>query len=107
MPSNVTRDEFRRLATRIDVLEHEVQDKRMMKRQILEQVCHNGDHLAAMKVQLHGVEGKIDGLAAKIGGLHQKIGGLGAKLDGLIENLPHIIGGAVRQAFREERECKS
>jgi len=99
MATDVTREEFGHLATRTDVLEREVEGEKMVTRHILEQTRRNGDDLAAVKTRLGRVETRLDGVEGRLGGVEHKI-------DGLAHNLPEIVGDAVREAFREERDRK-
>jgi tetrahydromethanopterin S-methyltransferase subunit G len=95
MTSNaVTRDEFVELMTRVDVLEREVEGEKMVTRHILEQTRHNGDDLAAIKIRLDRVEGKVDGLEMRFGDLEQKV-------DGMLRNLPKLVGEVMRDVLRE------
>jgi hypothetical protein len=103
MPSDVTRDEFQHLATRTDILEREVEGEKMVTRHILEQTRRNGDDLATVKTQLGRVEKRLD---TRIDGVETHLGRVEAKVDGLARSLPEIVGEAVREAFREERERK-
>jgi len=103
MASDVTRDEFQHLATRTDILEREVEGEKMVTRHILEQTRRNGDDLATVKTQLGRVEKRLD---TRIDGVETHLGRVEAKVDGLARSLPEIVGEAVREAFREERERK-
>jgi hypothetical protein len=103
MAADVSRDEFQHLATRTDILEREVEGEKMVTRHILEQTRRNGDDLATVKTQLGQVETR---LGARIDGVESGLGGLTHKVDGLVRSLPEIVGEAVREAFREERERK-
>jgi hypothetical protein len=96
MTDFATKDEFNQLATRVDVLEREVDGEKLVTRHVLEQTRRNGDDLAAVKTRLDRVEGKVDGLAQDIHGLRQDFIGL----HGLATNLPRIISEAVRDALR-------
>lgn len=99
MPSDVTREEFQHLATRTDILEREVEDEKMVTRHILEQTRRNGDDLAGVKTRLDRVETRLDGVEGRLGRVEHKV-------DGLARSLPEIVGEAVREAFREERDRK-
>ena len=101
MAAGVTRGELAHLATRVDILEREVEGEKMVTRHILEQTRRNGDDLAAIKTRLDRVERKVDGLEQKIGGFEQEFGGLSQKVDGLARSLPKIIGDVMREVLRE------
>jgi hypothetical protein len=81
-----TKDEFDRLATRVTVIEREVEGEKLVTRHILEQTRRNSDDLAAIKTRLDRVEEKVDGLDRKV--------------DDLTKNLPRIVGDAIREANR-------
>jgi uncharacterized protein YoxC len=104
MTDFVTKDEFEQLATRVDVLEREVEGEKLVTRHVLEQTRRNGDDLAAVKTRLDRVEGKVDGLAQDVHGLRQDFTGLRGTLHGLVANLPRMISEAVREGLRDKRE---
>jgi len=93
-----SRDEFGNLATRVDILEQEVEGEKMVTRHIFEQARHNGDDLAEVKTRLERVEGKVDGLATET---RQALTGVRGMLAGLTTNLPTMIGDVMRQVLRE------
>jgi hypothetical protein len=96
MPPDVTREEFE---GRVAVLEHEVEGEKLVTRHVLEQTRRNSDDLAAIKTRLGRVESRLDGVEGGLGRVEHKV-------DGLTRSLPEIVGEAVREAFREERERK-
>ena len=96
MPADVTREEFE---GRVGVLEHEVEGEKLVTRHVLEQTRRNSDDLAAIKTRLGRVESRLDGVESGLGRVEQKV-------DGLARSLPDIVGEAVREAFRAERERK-
>jgi len=87
MPSDVTRDEFQRLETRVTVVEREVEGEKMVTRHILAETRRNSDDLAAIKSRLDRLEVKVDGLDQKV--------------DALMKNLPGMIGDVMREVMRE------
>src|SRR5438552_15539444 len=102
MATDVTRDEFKRLETRVDVIKREVEGEKMVTRHILEQTRRNSDDLAAIKTRLDRVERKVDGLDqkfdqlgkkvdyldGKVDQMDKKVGQLDKKFDGLTKSLP-------------------
>jgi len=101
MSSDVTRDEFQQVESRVGVVEREVEGEKMVTRHILEQTRRNSDDLAAIKTRLDRVERKVDGLEGKVDALDQKVGSLDRKVDGLVKNLPTIVGDVMRDVLRE------
>jgi cell division protein FtsB len=101
MTEYATKDEFQHLATRVDILEREVEGEKTVMRYILEQARRNGDDLAAIKTRLDRVEHRLDGLERRLDGLERRIDGLERKVDDLTKALPRIVGEAIREAFRE------
>ncbi len=91
----VTRDEFTQLATRVDVIEREVDGEKLVTRHILEQTRRNSDDLAAIKTRLDRVEEKVDGLDQKVDGLERKV-------DSLTRSLPTIVGDVMRGVLAEQ-----
>jgi hypothetical protein len=87
MASDVTREEFKQLATRVDIVEREVEGEKMVTRHILEQTRHNGDDLATLKTE--------------VGHIRQKVDSLEHKFDGLTRDLPKIVGDVMREVNRE------
>jgi tetrahydromethanopterin S-methyltransferase subunit G len=100
MTDFVTQDEFKQLATRVDVIEREVEGEKLVTRHVLEQTRHNGDDLAAIRTRLDRVEGKVDAVAQDVHGLRQDFSGLKGTVQGLTTSLPRIIGDAIRDAIR-------
>jgi uncharacterized protein YoxC len=94
MPAYATKDEFQHLATRVDILEREVEGEKTVTRYILEQTRRNGDDLAALKTRLDRVEQKVDGLERRFDGLERKV-------DELTKAMPRIVSEALREALRE------
>src|SRR4051812_14507571 len=106
MPSDVTREEFQHLAARTDILEREVEGEKMVTRHILEQTRRNGDDIASLTSKADGLEVRLERVEDKVDGLDRKVDGLDRKVDGLFRSIPEIVGDAMREAFREERERK-
>jgi hypothetical protein len=94
MATDVTREEFTRLESRVDVVEREVEGEKMVTRHILEQTRRNGDDLAAVKSRLDRADQRFDGLERKFDGLERKI-------DGLTRDLPKIVGEVMREVLQE------
>jgi uncharacterized protein YoxC len=101
MASDVTREEFKHLAVRVDVLEREVEGEKLVTRHILEQTRRNSDDLAAIKTRLDRVERKVDGLDEKFVALDSKVDRLDQKVDGWTWSLPTMIGEVMREVMRE------
>src|SRR6185295_8888527 len=106
MPSDVTREEFQHLGTRTDILEREVEGEKMVTRHILEQTRRNGDDLAGINTRLNRVDTRLDRVETRLDGVESRLGGVDTKVARLARSLPEIVGEAVREAFREERDRK-
>jgi hypothetical protein len=96
MVDSVTRDEFKSLETRVQVLEGETTGEKRVARYILEQVRLNGDDLAAIKTRLDRVEGDV-------GTLKSDVGSLKFEVTQLRKDLPGIVSDAMREVLRETR----
>lgn len=99
MASDVSRDEFKHLETRVDVIEREVEGEKLVTRHVLEQTRRNSDDLAAIKSRLDRMERKNDVVARDVGALKGQVGGLQA-------SLPQIVGDVMRDVLRERDEKK-
>lgn len=78
----------------------------IMRRELLELVRHEGDILADIRVSLDRVEGRSDRMKTGLRSLEHGVDGLSRQVDCLRRDLPAIVGEAVREAFRDERERK-
>jgi uncharacterized protein YoxC len=94
MPTDVTRDDFQHLESRVAVVELEVEGEKMVTRHILEETRRNSDDLAAIKTRLDRVESKVDGLERKVDGLDRKV-------DDLAQSLPTIVRDVMRDVLRD------
>jgi hypothetical protein len=65
-----------------------------LKRHILEQTRRNGDDLAAVKTRLDRVEGRLDGVEGRLGHVEHEV-------RKLRDDMPSIVGGAMREVLRE------
>ena len=101
MAGDVTRSEFDHLATRVSVVEREVEGEKMVTRHVLEQSRRNGDDLAALKARMGRVEQSVDGLTVEVAGLKTEVAGLKTEMAGFSKNLPTIVGDVLREVFRE------
>src|SRR5262245_27563407 len=98
MATEVTKDEFDHLKSRVDAVEREVEGEKMVTRHILEQTRRNGDDLAAVKSRLDRHDQRFDGLERRFDGLERKV-------DNLTKSLPKIVGDVVREVL-DERDRK-
>jgi hypothetical protein len=98
MTSDVTKDEFEHLETRVDVLEREVDGEKLVTRHILQETRRNSGDLAAIKSRLDRHDERFDGL-------EQKFDSLSGRFDALTKNLPKLIGEVMREVMRE-RDAK-
>jgi hypothetical protein len=91
MATDVTRDEFTRLETRVTIVEQEVEGEKMVTRHILEQTRRNGDDLAAIKSRLDRHDQRFDSLERTVGDS--------------TKNLPKIVAEVMREVL-DERDRK-
>ena len=101
MPGDVTREDFKHLEVRVDVVEREVEGEKMVTRHVLEQTRRNSDDLAAIKSRLDRHDGRFDDLERKVDGLEKKMIALGGNIAGLRTSLPQIVGDVMREVLRE------
>jgi tetrahydromethanopterin S-methyltransferase subunit G len=99
MTSDVSRDEFKNLETRVDVLEREVDGEKLVTRHVLEQTRRNSDDLAAIKSRLDKHDRRFDDVERKVEGVARDVSGLRAAL-------PQIVGDVMRDVLRERDEKK-
>jgi len=92
MASDVTRDEFKQLEARVDVVEQEVDGEKLVTRHILQQTRQNSDDLAAIKSRQNHHDARFDSVERK--------------LDGLIKNLPGIVRDVMREVLGERGRKK-
>jgi tetrahydromethanopterin S-methyltransferase subunit G len=100
MASDVTREDFSRLESRVAVVEREVEGEKMVTRYILEQTRRNSDDLAAIKSRLDRVEEKLDGVDRKVDGLDRRM----ISLEREFRGFPTVVGEIVREALRQRDE---
>jgi tetrahydromethanopterin S-methyltransferase subunit G len=98
MASDVTREEFRNLEARVDVVEREVDGEKLVTRHILQETRQNSDDLAAIKSRLDRMERKND---ERFDSLEGKLDALEGKVGGLTKGLPRIVGEVMREVLRE------
>jgi hypothetical protein len=111
MPSDVTRDEFKHLTGRVDVVEREVDGEKLVTRHILEHSRRNTEDLARLRTEMKTMRAdlttRIDRVEAKLearmDGVETHLGRVEAKVDGLTKSLPTIVGGEMRKVMRERR----
>jgi hypothetical protein len=94
MATDVSREEFDHLKTRVDVVEREVDGEKAVTRHILEQTRRNGDDLAAVKSRLDRHDQRFDNLERRFDGLERQV-------DALRKDIPSIVGEVMRDVLRE------
>jgi hypothetical protein len=80
----VTREDLKRVETRVESVAQEVEGEKLLSRYILQQARKNGDDLAIVKMRVERVEEKVGKLELKFDRLEQKADRLEAKLPGMI-----------------------
>lgn len=92
----VTREDLKRVETRVEFVAQEVEGEKLLSRYILQQARKNGDDLAIVKSRIERVEEKVDKLEHKVEKLEQKF-------DRLEVKLPGMIAEVMREVLRENR----
>ncbi|MGO9484199.1 MAG: hypothetical protein ACLPX9_06410 [Rhodomicrobium sp.] len=92
----VTREDLKRVETRVEFVAQEVEGEKLLSRYILQQTRQNGDDLAVLKVRVERIEGKVDKLEGRFDRLEQKF-------DRLEATLPGMIAEVMREVLRESR----
>ncbi len=85
----VTREDLKRVETRVEFVAQEVEGEKLVSRYILQQTRQNGDDLAVLKARVERIEGKVDKLEQKF--------------DRLEATLPGMIAEVMREVLRESR----
>jgi peptidoglycan hydrolase CwlO-like protein len=106
----VTREDLKRVETRLEFVAQEVDGEKLLSRYILQQSRKNGDDLAIVKTRVERVEErvekleqKVDKLDQKVDRLDQKVDRLDQKIDRLEATLPGMIADVMREVLREKR----
>ena len=61
----VTREDLKRVETRVEFVAQEVDGERLLSRYILQQARQNGDDLAVVKTRVERIEGKVEKLEGR------------------------------------------
>ena len=104
MPAaDVTREDLKRVADRVEFVAQEVDGEKLLSRYILQQARQNGDDLAAVKTRVDRIEGKVDRLEQKVDRLETDVRGLRSDFNSSQEKLPGVIAEAMREVLRETK----
>ncbi len=99
----VSREDSKRVETRVEFVAQEVEGEKLVSRYILQQARQNGDDLAVLKARTERIEGKVDKLEGRFDKLEQKVDRLEQKFDRLEATLPGMIAEVMREVLRESR----
>ncbi len=106
----VTREDLKRVETRVEFVAQEVDGERLLSRYILQQARQNGDDLAVVKTRVERIEGKVEKLEGRFEKLEQKVDRLESEVRGLRgdfnssqSKLPGLIADVMREVLRETR----
>ena len=111
----VTREDLKRVETRVEFVAQEVEGEKLLSRYILQQARKNGDDLAIVKsskdfiqllfyfMNLAIVKSPMERVEEKAGKLEHKVEKLEQKFDRLEVRLPGMIAEVMREALRENR----
>jgi hypothetical protein len=92
----VSREDLKRVETRVEYVAQEVEGEKLVSRYILQQSRKNGDDLAIVKTRVERVEEKVEKLEQKFDKLEQKF-------DRLENKLPGMIAEVMREVLRESK----
>ena len=79
----VTREDLKRVETRVEFVAQEVDGEKLLSRYILQQARQNGDDLAVVKTRVERIEGKVEKLEGSSRGLRADSRSLSRSLTGL------------------------
>ena len=99
----VTREDLKRVETRVEFVAQEVDGERLLSRYILQQARQNGDDLAVVKTRVERIEGKVEKLEQKIDRLETEVRGLRGDFNSSQLKLPGLIAEVMREVLRETR----
>ncbi len=100
---DVTREDLKRIETRVEFVAQEVEGEKLLSRYILQQTRQNGDDLAVLKARTERIEGKVDKLEGKVDRLESKVDRLEQRFSQLETKLPGLIADVMREVLRESR----
>ena len=99
MPSDVTREDFKHVVTRLNVVEREVEGEKAVTRHILEQTRHNSGDLAALRVEMKevridvkGIRGEIKEMRGEMTDMRGEITGMRGEMTGMHRELTDVRG---------------
>ncbi len=99
----VTREDLKRVETRVEFVAQEVEGEKLLSRYILQQTRQNGDDLAVLKARTERIEGKVDKLEGKVDRLETELRALRNDFNSSQSRLPGIIAEVMREVLRESR----
>jgi predicted nuclease with TOPRIM domain len=100
---DVTREDLKRVETRVEFVAQEVEGEKLLSRYVLQQARQNGDDLAVLKARTERIEGKVDRLEGKVDRLEGKVDRLEQRFNQLETKLPGLIADVMREVLRESR----
>jgi uncharacterized protein YoxC len=100
----VTREDLKRVETRVEFVAREVEGEKLLSRYILQQARQNGDDLAIVKTRVERIETDLRGLRSDFNALNNKFDALNNRFDSSQEKLPGMIANVMCEVLRESRE---
>lgn len=102
MPSDVTRDEFKHLTARVDVVDRGIPCKKGVMRDILEETLRQGDMIASLRAEMNGMCSDVNAMGDRLATRIDRLGlGLEAKVDRLAISIPKVVRTEMRKVLRE------
>ena len=103
----VTREDLKRVETRVEFVAQEVDGEKLLSRYVLQQARQNGDDLAILKARTARIEQKLETdvreLRSDLNGLKSDLNALRSDFKSSQEKLPGLIADVMREVLRESR----
>jgi archaellum component FlaC len=99
----VTREDLKRVETRLEFVAQEVDGEKLLSRYTLQQSRKNGDDLAILKTRAERVEERVEKLEQKVDRVETELRALRSDFNASQEKLPGIIADVMREVLRENR----
>ena len=96
----VTREDLKRVETRVEFVAQEVEGEKLLSRYILQQTRQNGDDLAILKARTERIEQKLE---TEVRAVRSDLNALRNDFNAAQAKLPGMIAEVMREVLRETR----